>query len=190
MKFNLSKNEIRLIMKSSLNSLSQEEYQDLNLNLYLKFIKLEILKKVKNIMIYYSVRKEVETVSIIEFLLKLGKIVALPVCTPEQDLDVAVINDLDQLRPAPYGLMEPGPGAVLLDSIELELVIVPGVAFDEKGFRLGHGAGYYDRFLSKIPNCFKMGMAYDFQLVPEVPIEKHDIPMDAILTPSRYLSFS
>lgn len=190
MKFTLSKNELRLKMKSSFASLSREEYSNLNHNLSENLFKLEIIKKAKNIMIYYSIRKEVATVSLIGLLLKLGKTVALPVCTPEMDLNAAVISDLGQLQPAPHGLMEPGSEAALLDNNEIELVVVPGVAFDEKGYRLGHGAGYYDRFLSKVSNGFKLGLAYDFQLVPQVPVERHDIAMDAILTPTRYLSFS
>lgn len=184
-----SKNELRKMMKSRLAALTREEYEDLNRSLYSNFIKLKALKRINHIMIYYSVRNEAATIPIINYLLNLGKTVALPVCTPERDLKAAIINNLSELQPASFGLMEPGPEAVLLDYDELKLVIIPGVAFDEKGNRLGHGAGYYDRFLSKTPNAFKLGLAYDFQVVPALPAERHDIKINGILTPSRYLEF-
>lgn len=184
-----SKKELRSKMKSRLRELTPKEYRVLNYTLNSNFFKLEILKKVNYIMIYYSVRNEVNTVPIIKYLLKTGKTVTLPVCTPELDLKAAVINDFRQLQPAPFGLMEPGPESLRLDNNKLQLIVVPGVAFDDKGYRLGHGAGYYDRFLSKTPNAFKLGLAYDFQLVPEVPAESHDIKMNGLLTPTRYLEF-
>ncbi len=185
----LSKKELRLEIKARLGGLTQEKYQALNGDLYRNFCQLEILKSVNYIMIYYSVRKEAATIRIINYLLNLGKTVTLPVCTPERDLKAAVIKDLSRLQAASYGLMEPDPGAFVIDSCKLELIVAPGVAFDEKGHRLGHGGGYYDRFLSKISNGFKLGLAYDFQLVPEVPVESHDIKMNALLTPTRYLNF-
>lgn len=185
----LSKNELRSKMNSRLSQLTPEEYHDLNHSLYSNFLKLKLLNEANYIMIYYSVRNEVNTVRIIDYLLKAGKTVALPVCTPERDLKAGVISDLSQLQPAPFGLMEPGPGAVILENSKLELIIMPGIAFDENGHRLGHGAGYYDRFLLKTPNAFKLGLAYDFQLLPEIPVESHDIKMNGLLTPTRYLEF-
>lgn len=189
MKATLSKDELRAKMKSRLRDLTPREYRDLNHGLYTNFLRLKLLNTANNIMIYYSVRNEANTVRIIDYLLKAGKTVALPVCTPGRDLQAGVISDLSQLQPAPYGLMEPGPGAVLLENSKLELIIIPGIAFGEKGHRLGHGAGYYDRFLLKTPNAFKLGLAYDFQLIPEVPAESHDINMNGLLTPTRYLEF-
>jgi 5-formyltetrahydrofolate cyclo-ligase len=183
----LLKGKLRQEMKMKLDSLNHEEYRRFNADLYRSFIKLGIVQSAKKIMIYYSIHKEVQTEAIINYLLKNGKTVALPVCTRERDLRAAVINDLSQLQPVAFGLMEPGPEATALDPKQLDLIVVPGVAFDEKGYRLGHGAGYYDRFLSKTTNSFKLGLAYDFQIVAEVPVESHDIGMNGILTPSRYL---
>ena len=185
----LSKNGLRSSMKSRLAALKPQEYWDLNQSLYSKFLQSKIIDNKRIIMIYYSVRHEVDTVAIISYLLETGKKVALPVCTPERDLLAAVIDDLNQLQPAPFGLMEPGPGAALLHHEEIELTIIPGIAFDVAGHRLGHGKGYYDRFLSKAPKMFKLGLAYDFQVVPEIPTEGHDVKMDGLLTPTRYLEF-
>lgn len=185
----LLKAKLRQEMKMKFDSFNQEEYRRFNADLYQSFIKLGIVQRAENIMIYYSVRKEVRTEAIINYLLIIGKTVALPVCTRERNLNAAVINDLSQLRPAAFGLMEPGPEATTLDPKQLDLIVVPGVAFDEKGYRLGHGAGYYDRFLSKTTGSFKLGLAYDFQIVAKVPVENHDVGLNGILTPSRYLEF-
>ena len=185
----LSKNELRSKMKRRIRELTPQAYHDLNHSLNANLLKLKLLDEANYIMIYYSVRNEVNTAPIINYLLEAGKTVALPVCTPERDLNAAVINDLSQLQPAPFGLMEPGPGSPLIADEELQLIVIPGVAFDEKGYRLGHGAGYYDRFLSKTPNAFKLGLAYDFQIVPDLPTENHDQRMNGLLTPSRYLKF-
>ncbi len=171
-------------------ALTPEEYQVLNRGLYAGFMALELISKADKLMLYYSVRNEVNTVALIRELLKLGKTVALPVCAPGRDLQAAVIHDLSELRAARFGLMEPGPKAPLLEKDQLELVVTPGLAFDERGYRLGHGAGYYDRFLAGIPSVFKLGLAYDFQLIPRIPVESHDIRLDALLTPSKYLSFT
>lgn len=189
MKPTLSKDELRSKMKLRLDQLTPHEYHDLNCSLYENFLKLKLLNEANQIMIYYSVRNEANTVWIIDHLLKSGKKVSLPVCTHKRDLKAVLINDLSQLHPAPFGLMEPDPDSPALAEDELQLIITPGVAFDAKGYRLGHGAGYYDRFLSKTPNAFKLGLAYDFQLVSEVPVESHDQKMNGLLTPSRYFEF-
>lgn len=189
MKLILTKDELRSKMKSRLRDLTPREYHDLNHSLYTNFLRLKLLNKSNYFMIYYSVRNEANTVQMINYLLKAGKTVALPVCTQGRDLKAVAINNLSQLQPASFGLMEPSPGSPLIANDQLQLIVIPGVAFDEKGHRLGHGAGYYDRFLSKTPNAFKLGLAYDFQLVPEVPAESHDIKMNGLLTPTRYLEF-
>jgi len=177
-------------MKTKLDSLSSGDYQTFNSNIERNFSKLEMLKRVKNIMLYYSIRQEVQTEAIINFLLKADKRVALPVCLPERQLQASIIEDLNQLQPAAFGLVEPRPEAAILDPQQIDLVVVPGVVFDERGYRLGHGAGYYDRFLLKTTHSFKLGLAYDFQVIPELPLESHDIRMNGILTPSRYLEFN
>jgi len=78
-----------------------------------------------------------------------------------------------------------------LDIADIDLVIVPGVVFDKSGHRIGYGHGYYDRFLDNLEkinkNAVKVGLAYDFQIADKVPIEKHDVPVDKIVTEKRII---
>lgn len=184
---NSAKSQLRQAMKARLAALSSEEYEFFNARIRERFFDLSPVKNAGSIMIYYSINHEVETCSIIKELLKLGKIVSLPICTPEKNLLAGKIEDLAGLTMANFGLREPPRGAQLLEPAKLDLIVVPGVAFDEKGYRLGHGAGYYDRFLASVPEIYKLGLAYDFQVLAELPVDRFDVPVDGLLTPDRYL---
>lgn len=80
-----------------------------------------------------------------------------------------------------FGIMEPQADA-FTDYEQIDLILVPGMAFDRHGHRLGRGKGYYDRFLSQAKDCYKIGVCFPFQLVDEVPTDEHDVRMDEIIT--------
>jgi 5-formyltetrahydrofolate cyclo-ligase len=103
------------------------------------------------------------------------------------------IRSLAEVRPTgKFGLFEPGPEAPAIAPDRIELAVVPGVAFDRDGNRLGHGKGYYDRFFNSPGfRAYKLGLAYDFQVVEQLPATEYDVKMDAILVPnSLYKNFS
>jgi 5-formyltetrahydrofolate cyclo-ligase len=89
--------------------------------------------------------------------------------------------------PGVFGILEPRKeSARIFNPEEIDLVIVPGVAFDEHRNRIGFGAGFYDRFLESVrPSCAKIGIAFEFQIYDEVPVEEHDIPLDLVITEKR-----
>ena len=91
-----------------------------------------------------------------------------------------------RLSTGAFGIEEPQPqpGEMPIDPKDIEMIVVPGVAFDEAGHRLGRGRGYYDRLLSST-RALKVGIGYDFQLIDQVPVEPHDISLDTIITPTR-----
>jgi 5-formyltetrahydrofolate cyclo-ligase len=89
----------------------------------------------------------------------------------------------------PLGAREPPPGCAAVPLAELDCVVVPGLAFSLDGHRLGRGGGYYDATLEASPRAFRIGVAFEVQLVPAVPREAHDAPLDAIATESRLLIF-
>jgi 5-formyltetrahydrofolate cyclo-ligase len=179
------KNQLRNKMKAQLAAIAPEEYLSFNSAIRQRFFELPIVKDSNQVMIYYSIKQEVETASLINWLLTMDKTVALPACTPDKNLRAGIIHDIAELIPGVFGLSEPGPKTQEIKPYDLDLIVVPGVAFDKKGFRLGHGVGYYDRFLAGT-NVYKIGLAYDFQLIEEIPIDPHDITVHAILTPSGY----
>lgn len=127
---------------------------------------------------------EVETAGLIRQSLAAGKAVAVPVVRPgTRVLRHALIADLDQLQPGRWGLFEPAAAhaAWLEDLTRIDLVVVPGLAFDRQGRRLGLGGGYYDRFLAQV-KAAKAGLIYHTLLRDTLPAEPHDIPMDLVVT--------
>ena len=180
--------KIRQEMKTKLAALTPGEYHSFNFTLEQRFFNLPILQTSQTIMLYYSIGHEVATISIILKLLKEGKKVALPTCIDKINIRAGIVHDLNELRPGVFGIHEPLLSSVEMNPAEIDLLIVPGVAFDRNGMRLGHGAGYYDRFLSKTTG-YKLGLAYDFQIIDNLAFESHDVPMDALLTPSIFKKF-
>ncbi len=95
------------------------------------------------------------------------------------------------LVPGTLGILEPRAGRPEVEPGEVDWVLVPGLAFDERCFRLGRGGGFYDRLLPTLrPEIPRWALGFDCQLVPELPVEPHDIPVDGVVTPSRFLKRS
>jgi len=150
-----------------------------------RFAGLPQLKKAKNIFLYYPHKNEVDTRFIIKKLLKNGSFnLFLPKVSEDQLLPVKV-SDLSGLKKGYAGIMEP-EGEVYSPE-DIDIVVVPAVAFDLKGHRLGYGKGYYDRFLKEI-NALTVGVAYDFQIIDKLPVEQHDVPVELIITPTRIIN--
>jgi len=104
----------------------------------------------------------------------------------------ARIGDLAELAPGRWGISEPplSPVTEVAASEPFDLIVVPGVAFDERGYRIGCGGGFYDDFLRHQPAALKVGLAYDELLVATVPVEAHDLAVDLIVTESRLCTCS
>lgn len=185
-----AKREMRKQVKLSLDGLSEAERNVLNRKVQERFFQLTVVKEARTVMIYYGIGSEIDTVPLIEGLLAEGKKVGLPICRGDLNLDIGQIRSLNQVKERQFKhftLMEPW-NTPLLDPAVLDLAVIPGVAFDQKGNRLGHGAGYYDRFLSRIPQTvYKLGLAYDLQVRDRVPVATHDRSLDGLLTPTRFI---
>jgi 5-formyltetrahydrofolate cyclo-ligase len=131
-----------------------------------------------------SVDNEVDTLQLIRRRLAQGQGVAVPVVRPgTRILRHALIEDLGQLQPGRWGLLTPAADHAewLEDLARIDLVVVPGLAFDRRGNRLGLGGGYYDRFLVRV-KAPKAGLTYSQLLLEALPAETHDIPMDIVIT--------
>ncbi len=145
---------------------------------------LELYRRAKRILCYVAVDGEVETRPILAQALADGKQVAVPVTNPRRKTILPgkirnVARDLT--RRGAFGIPEPKRRPVPLKA--LDLVIVPGVAFDRQGRRLGRGGGYFDRFLARIPASVpRVGLAFRFQVVKSLPRESHDQPVSRVIT--------
>lgn len=133
-----------------------------------------------------SKENEVDTWGLIQRCLEEGRRIAVPVVQRNsRRLRHAEIESLDQLEPGFWGLYEPRPdhGVWVEDLDEIDLVVVPGVAFDPSGRRLGMGGGFYDRFLRRV-KAPKVGLTYDCLLLDDLPVEEHDVPVEIVVTES------
>ncbi|RYL91617.1 5-formyltetrahydrofolate cyclo-ligase [Sporolactobacillus sp. THM7-4] len=145
----------------------------------------------KTVAVTLSVGREIETRPIIKRAWAQGKQVAVPKCNPKtKQLTFYRLDSFDQLEKSFYGLMEPNPDKTCpLESSELDLIIVPGVAFDPRGYRIGYGGGYYDRFLSG--NHGKtVSLLLNCQMIERVPEESFDQRVTKLITERGVVPFS
>ncbi len=149
-------------------------------------LSLPAFSTARTLMLYASMRDEVPTHTLIERLLSAGRRVALPIVRRgDKTLTLSCLSSLDDLRPAQFGVPEPMPHTrQVCTPSSVEVALIPGLAFDMQGHRLGHGLGYYDRFLPSL-SCPKIGLAYDVQIAPRLPREAHDHPVDYIVSEKR-----
>jgi 5-formyltetrahydrofolate cyclo-ligase len=151
---------------------------------------LEAYRQSRTILFYVSFRSEVETRDLISAALESGKAVLVPrVHKDEAALKIYEIKGLEELAPGYMGIPEPEARAERLrDIAEVDLVVVPGAAFDDKGNRLGYGKGYYDKLLSsEAARPALVALAFEEQMVETIPAEAHDIGMDTIITDRRVI---
>ncbi|MFR7362934.1 MAG: 5-formyltetrahydrofolate cyclo-ligase [Terrisporobacter sp.] len=157
-----------------------------------KLLNLDCIKNAKNIMLYLDFNNEVSTYSLIKKLLNLGKIVSSPITLKEErKLIPSQITDLKNgIQYGAYNIREPKPECSPAINIkDLDVVIVPAVAYDKNCYRLGYGGGFYDRFLENLrKDAVTIGIAFDLQIFDEVPKEPHDAQLDYIVTESRILT--
>jgi len=149
-----------------------------------KLFSLPEFKKAKTVMLYASKTKEVNTYEMIDGALEMGKKVALPRCAGlEGIVPKEIIDRHTDLEKGTYGVYEPKKQQADVQPENIDLIIVPGLAFDRQNARLGRGKGYYDRFLKDLPrDKITIGLAFDFQITESLPTDSHDIPVSKIIT--------
>ncbi len=152
-------------------------------------LNLSEFKNQSHFLFYVSYNGEVHTHDIIKKLLSLSKTVAVPISHPSNHtLTLSKLIQFDDLTPGTYGILEPKKETVSPISIDLiEVIIVPGVGFDEIGHRIGQGGGYYDWLLSH-SKALSIALAFEFQIKKEIPTESHDQRVDMIITEKRVIS--
>jgi 5-formyltetrahydrofolate cyclo-ligase len=138
------------------------------------------------LLVYVSTGNEVDTHGLIRQLLAMGRHVCVPRFDPAAQRYVACgLRDFDaDLATGKFGILEPRPEAICPAADQVGAAVVPGLAFDETGHRLGRGMGYFDRLLQEVQGT-RIAMAFDFQLLDEVPAEAHDARMDCVVTETR-----
>ena len=157
-----------------------------------KLLQVDCIQKAKNIMLYLDFNNEVQTDNLVNKLINLGKIVSSPITLKNEKklMPYEIVNLKDGIKIGTYNIREPNiEYSTCINVKDLDIVIVPAVAYDESCYRLGYGGGFYDRFLETLsPDTKKVGIAFDFQIFKEIPKEPHDAQLDFIITESRIIT--
>ena len=177
------KNELRSKCKQLRTGMSAEVKADKDRKIFERVVSSGAYRDTDIVLTYVSTAIEVDTMAIIEQAFADKKRVAVPRCIDgTRDMEFYFIKSMDDLEKGTFGVLEPAPEkCVKAYAFEKALCIVPGLSFDMKGYRLGYGKGYYDRFLENY-NFTKVGITYDETLVSLIPNDRYDIAVDYIVT--------
>ncbi|MFN3134491.1 MAG: 5-formyltetrahydrofolate cyclo-ligase [Candidatus Kryptonium sp.] len=184
----MDKKLIREKVLSIRNSLSPEEVKGRSRLIFQNLKTLPIFNTAKIIHTYVSSKKnEVETIEIINYLFSVGKRVVVPVIDKDRKVILhSELKSISELKKSTFGILEPEQIKEVSLS-EIDLVLVPAIAVDRSGNRVGFGGGYYDKFLSQI-NCPKVALVYDFQVVDKIEVSPNDVPVDFIVTETEIIN--
>lgn len=173
-------------MRAKRRALTAEELDTYSARIRKSLFTLGCVKNAKTICTFISAFKEPDTISIMRRLWKTGCHVIVPISDTETNtLSLSYIDSMNGLTKGAYGILEPSAVKNADENI-IDIILVPGLAFDRNGGRIGFGKGYYDRLLTS-SNAIKIGLCYDFQLSDKIPTENHDVPMDYIITEKEIL---
>jgi 5-formyltetrahydrofolate cyclo-ligase len=187
----LEKRELRLKLRASLKALHGAEDGAASLRACALLRQQSVWRNARAVFFYAALAGEVDLSPLLAEGLREGKTIALPGFIRETETYEAFqIHDLvADCAPGKFGISEPTARCARFPLKHLDLVLAPGVGFDLAGCRLGRGRGFYDRLLAQISGI-KCGVAFDRQIVERIPAEKHDMHMNFILTPTRWLEIS
>ena len=184
----MNKKHLRQLIKDQKSMMSDAEIEKLSASLCLDLYRLDEYKNASCIFAYVSYNQEVRTRDLIEHALKDGKKVAVPKVYGDM-MQFKYISSLNDLQPGYMGIPEPSGDLECADNREDDvLMIMPGLAFDEIGNRVGYGKGYYDRYLAQHNKTMytKVALAYDFQIVDSIKADAFDVKTDILIgTPSH-----
>ncbi|MCL2549548.1 MAG: 5-formyltetrahydrofolate cyclo-ligase [Methanimicrococcus sp.] len=148
-------------------------------------VESDMFKNCGSLFAYLGVRNEVQTYPLIDYCFRIGKPVYVPV-TRDKEMFFTRLFDFSHLKEAAFGIPEP-ENPVPANPDRQSLFVIPGVGFDKCGNRIGYGAGFYDRYLSRRASLHLVGICFEIQLVDLLPAEETDIRMDSVLTEKRWI---
>lgn len=178
----MDKKSLRAKIKKMRDSFEKEQLLEESLNLCKKILELEEYKKADKILSFMNFGSEVKIEILNEKILEMGKELYLP--RVEKDGKLSVVRYGQGFSIGSFGIREP-VGEKYLG--RLDLIVTPGLVFDRDGNRIGYGRGYYDRLFLEYPHTFKVAPIFEFQLLENIPSEKHDIKLDMIITKNEIL---
>ena len=175
----MDKKELRRTIREKKRAMTEEDIRQHSTRLGELFAASDAYKNAKTIYGYLPYNQEVRTVPMLEQALRDGKRIAVPKCYGDE-MKFIYMTDLSLVEKGYAGIPEPIADGPIADD-ETALVLMPGLAFDPQGHRIGYGGGFYDKFLAAEPNHPTLALCYDFQMLPNLETEEHDIPVDFVL---------
>ena len=175
----MDKKTLRSEIRAKKRAMTAQEIEEKSAALAKAFYETPEYKEAKTIYGYLPYNQEVRTVPMLEQALKDGKRVAVPKVYGDE-MKFLYLDDLTKVSKGYAGIPEPIADEPVADD-KTALVLMPGLAFDPAGHRIGYGGGFYDKFLAAEPNHPTLALCYEFQLLPELDTEEHDIPVDTVL---------
>jgi len=181
----LKKESLRKQFSYKRNEMEEENVRESSEQIMKRLLDHPIFQKSHVMMVYLAFRKEVDLTRLIEVVWNQGKQVLIPrTDRTTKQMEPFLVKSWEEVETGNYGILEPiecDKSPFPLEQIEL--VLVPGLAFDREGYRLGYGGGFYDRFFDRF-DCipYRIGIAYQFQMITYLPREEHDYPMNEICT--------
>ncbi len=181
------KDALRRRIRTQLSQLPEQLRRQEDDALFAAFLSRPEVAQAKTLFLFYGVGTEPETARLFPPLLEQGKVIGLPRMLPNRGMQVHRYLPDRPLLPHPFGILEPDKDAPILSPDEIDLVLVPALCYDRRGFRLGMGGGYYDRWLAHYHGV-KIGLCRQNVLSDQLPVLPHDRPVDLVITPEYSLS--
>ena len=175
----MDKKELRAMIREKKRAMTPEQIEEASGRLAELFFETEQYKSARTIYGYLPYNQEVRTVPILEQALRDGKQVAVPKVYGEE-MRFICMTDLSQVEKGYAGIPEPAADGPVAEDAHA-LILMPGLAFDPQGHRIGYGGGFYDRFLAREPEHPTVALCYAFQMLPQLDTEDFDIPVDCVL---------
>ena len=175
----MNKQELRAQIRAKKRAMTEEMIVQKSNALAALFVRSEAYKNAKSIYGYLPYNQEVRTVAMLEQAIRDGKRVAVPKCYGDE-MRFIWMEDLSLVEKGYANIPEPIADGPVADD-ETALVLMPGLAFDPQGHRCGYGGGFYDKFLAAEPNHPTLALCYDFQMLPHLETEDHDIPVNYVI---------
>ena len=182
----MEKKELRAFIREKNKNLTEEYRAQADAGIATRFLLYPVFQQVDSIFCYVSMENEPDTRTIIETAWQMGKMVTVPRCISMEDsrMEAVQIKSWDDLETGTMGILEPKQGLPVIDGYKIALAVVPCVTADRWGGRLGHGAGFYDRWL-RGQSMYKYCLCYEELLSDRVPVDQNDIKMDRVFTEDK-----
>ena len=173
------KGELRREVRAKKRAFTAQQLEEMSVGVVERLLRNPHFASARTVLLYHSLPDEVCTHRLLDSLK--GKTVLLPKVTGDSTMELRLYTSPCDLATGAFGIEEP-VGAAFADYGAIDVAVVPGMAFDAQGHRLGRGRGYYDRLLAQMPSVYKIGLCFGFQLLDNVPSEATDIVMDEVVS--------